>query len=71
MARPLRRDVIGLSIRLGIDYRVIETWPIPRIAEYMAILRAMNRPPKNESAEQSPEEVERRLKAAYGNPPGE
>lgn len=63
MARPLRRVLIGLSVRLQISIREVELWDIPTIREYMAFLMHQNKPSVPEA--QSPEEIAANFEAAF------
>jgi hypothetical protein len=44
MARPWRRVLISLSIRLGISIREIETWNMRTIREFIAVLTENGKP---------------------------
>jgi hypothetical protein len=44
MARPLRRVLIGLSIRIGLGSRELERYDMPTIREYLAMLSEINKP---------------------------
>ena len=63
MARPLRRVLIGLSVRLKISIREVESWDIPTIREYMAYLMKQEEPEK--PANQTPEEIAATFAAAF------
>jgi hypothetical protein len=65
MARPLRRVVIELALRIGLDYRVVEQWDMEAIREHIAILSDSSKP---KARVQTPEELHRGLMAAFGNP---
>lgn len=58
-ARPLRRVCIQLSIRLKFPLEVIETWPLSRIREYIAVLSEQNAPSRKSKRvrQQTPEEM--------------
>lgn len=59
MARPLRRVLIGLSIRLGIDIRLVEQWDMRTIREYVCELT-------KDSRDQPSQVLEANLMAAFG-----
>lgn len=60
MARPSRRVLIGLSVRLGKSIYEIETWEIPVIREYMAYLMKEAKPERGAAqmpVYQTPDEI--------------
>lgn len=64
MALPLRRVLIGLSVRLQISIREVECWDIPTVREYMAYLMKQNEPETPKA--QTPEEIAAHFAAAFG-----
>jgi hypothetical protein len=69
MARPWRRVLISLSIRLGISIREIETWNMRTIREFIAVLTENGKPADDKKLrEQSPEELEAALRGLFGKP---
>lgn len=65
MARPLRRVLIGLAIRTGIDLRAIEQYDMPTIRGFLAMLDDMNKPP-GESASMRGQQTPEEMMAAVG-----
>jgi hypothetical protein len=69
MARPLRRVLISLSIRLHIDVDVIEQWSMRKVREYVAVLTEDSRPKAEEPIRaQSSEELNAALMRHFGKP---
>lgn len=69
MARPARRVIKTIAMRLGISFREVEKWSLEDIREYMVLLR----PEKPSAADpstldQTPEQLEAGLMAAFGKP---
>lgn len=60
MARPLRRVLIGLSVRLGVIVTELERLPLGVIAEYLAVLNGKKPQP----------DVEAQLMNIFGKPQG-
>jgi hypothetical protein len=69
MARPWRRVLIQLSIRLGISIREVESWDMRTIREFIAVLTENGKPTDDKKLrEQSPEELEAALRGLFGKP---
>lgn len=59
MARPLRRVVINIACKLGIDFRVIQdTWDMEDLQHHMVVLTAMHSPAKEPQRAQPKSEEE-------------
>jgi hypothetical protein len=71
MARPLRRVLIGLSIRIGVGVAELERYDMPTIREYLAMLSEINKPttpPRaGTSKQQTPEEMMAAVTASLGH----
>jgi len=73
MARPWRRVLIGLSIRLGISVRELERYDIATVRQYLAMLDEINNPARKPAtdpksmAQQSPEQMMSAVGAALGH----
>lgn len=70
MARPWRRVIVGLAIRIGIPYTEVERWDMEAIREHLVVLAEINKPAgaAPRAVLQTPQEVERGLVAAFGKP---
>jgi len=61
----LRRVLIGLSVRLQLSIREVESWDIPTIREYMAYLMEQNKPATPPA--QSPDEMVASFRSAFSS----
>lgn len=64
MARPLRRALLALSVRLGVLVTEVERLPMPVIAEYIALLRGE----ELDNAKAQSGDVEQDLMRIFGKP---
>lgn len=55
MARPWRRVLIGLSIKIGISIRELEQLDIATIRQYLAMMGELNKPKKTAPANMAPQ----------------
>lgn len=58
--------MIGLSQKLCISHREIETWDFEEIREHIAVLSVQAKKTDGALVQQTPEEVERGLIQAFG-----
>jgi hypothetical protein len=72
MARPRRRVLILLSIRIGVPLRELEMLDSETVRQYLVMLRELNKPspapdPKTPAKQQTPEEMMAAVGAALGH----
>jgi hypothetical protein len=74
MARPLRRVLIGLSVRLHIGVDTLERYDMATIRQYLGMLSEINKPPPSSpprpaapTRQQTPEEMMAAVHAALGH----
>jgi hypothetical protein len=66
MARPLRRVIVGLSIRLCRSTQELEQLSMMEICEYVAMLTEMSRPAgAARPGRSSPQEIEAKFEAFF------
>lgn len=72
MARPRRRVLILLSIRIGVSLRELEALDAETIRQYLVMLRELNKPsPRagrvDASKQQTPEEMRAAIVSSLGH----